>query len=168
MTSAARFRHLFEYEQDAHAKVMASLNAAPMIKQSLPEYRRALSMMAHIVVARRIWLFRLGAAKERPTSFFPEVSDLSSLAAEVDAMQKAWAAYLATLDDAAVARVLTYQTSEGDWYRSTVEDILTQLYGHSLYHRGQIAMLLRTLGCQPAETDYIFYSRRQTDAASTS
>ena len=39
------------------------------------------------------------------------------------------------------------------------EDILTQLHGHSLYHRGQIAMLLRSAGVEPPATDFVFWAR---------
>lgn len=45
------------------------------------------------------------------------------------------------------------------WVRYVVEDILTQLFGHSWYHRGQIALLVRACGGQPAETDFVFWTR---------
>jgi uncharacterized damage-inducible protein DinB len=41
-----------------------------------------------------------------------------------------------------------------------VEDILAQLFGHSWYHRGQIAMLVRTAGDEPAVTDLIYWCRK--------
>jgi uncharacterized damage-inducible protein DinB len=164
MTPAARFRELFTYERDAHAKVMASLGAVPLIKHSQSEYLRALQLVAHIEVARRFWLFRLGANEARPADFFPKTGDLAALSSQLAQTENKWAAYLDTLDDAAMVRVIEYESTEGQWYTNTVEEVLTQLYGHSLYHRGQIAMLLRTLGCQPAETDYIYYARRPIDA----
>ncbi len=40
-----------------------------------------------------------------------------------------------------------------------VEDILTQLFGHSWYHRGQIAARVRELGGEPAATDFVFFTR---------
>jgi uncharacterized damage-inducible protein DinB len=38
-------------------------------------------------------------------------------------------------------------------------DILAQLFGHSWYHRGQIAMLVRAAGGEPAVTDRIDWCR---------
>ena len=166
MNTAARFRHLYEYEQDAHARVLASLAAVPAAQHATPEYRRALELIAHIEVARRFWLFRLGENEARPADFFPQVGDLAALAAHLTATEKKWAQYLARLADADLAREFTYQATEGAAYRNTVEEVLTQLYGHSLYHRGQIALLLRQLGCQPAETDYIFWCRKPANASS--
>jgi uncharacterized damage-inducible protein DinB len=52
-----------------------------------------------------------------------------------------------------------YQSYEGPRFRSTIEDILTRLFGHSWYHRGQIAMLLRSIGAEPAVTDFVFWAR---------
>ena len=40
-----------------------------------------------------------------------------------------------------------------------IEDILAQLFGHSWYHRGQIALLVRAAGGEPAVTDLIYWSR---------
>ena len=52
-----------------------------------------------------------------------------------------------------------YQSLDGPWFRNSVEDILTQLFGHSWYHRGQIAALIRALGEEPAVTDFVFWAR---------
>jgi uncharacterized damage-inducible protein DinB len=38
-------------------------------------------------------------------------------------------------------------------------DLLTQVFGHAWYHRGQIAMLVKDLGGETVDTDYIFWNR---------
>ncbi len=75
-------------------------------------------------------------------------------------MQAAWSAYLAKLDDAALARAITYQSMDSGRFENTVEEVLTQLFGHSWYHRGQIASAVRALGEEPAVTDFIYWARR--------
>ena len=79
-------------------------------------------------------------------------------------MQAAWSAYLGRLTDADLTRVFEYQSYEGGRFRNSVEDILTQLFGHSWYHRGQIAQLLRSLGAEPAVTDFVFWAREPVPA----
>ncbi len=74
-------------------------------------------------------------------------------------MHRDWAAYLATLTNAHLEHVLEYRGHDGKAFRNSVDDILTQLYGHSLYHRGQIALLLRQIGAQPSVTDFVFWAR---------
>jgi len=44
-----------------------------------------------------------------------------------------------------------------------VEDILAQLFGHSWYHRGQIALLVRSIGAEPAATDFVYWAREAID-----
>jgi uncharacterized damage-inducible protein DinB len=58
-----RFRRWFQYEQDAHRKVLDSLHSVPAARRAEPSYQQAINLLAHIVEARRLWLFRLGAAE---------------------------------------------------------------------------------------------------------
>ncbi|HEX8068502.1 MAG TPA: DinB family protein [Pyrinomonadaceae bacterium] len=157
-----RYRRWFEYERDSHARTLAALAAVPEELRAAEGYRRAVTLLAHVTQARRLWLHRLGAAAEGPTSvadFFPLGIELAEVAARLEATEAAWGEYLARLTEAELARVCEYRSLEGPRFRNTVEDILTQLFGHSWYHRGQIALLLRAAGAQPAATDFIYWAR---------
>ncbi|MEW6211451.1 MAG: DinB family protein [Acidobacteriota bacterium] len=156
---ADRFRRLFEYEKDAHAKVIASLDAVSADKRSSPLYQKAVDLVAHICAARRMWLFRFGATDLAITDLFPQGVAVSALTALADEMHRVWSDYLSRLDDAETARVFKYCSLDGREFRNSVEDILTQLFGHSLYHHGQIALLLRQIGEEPAATDFVYWSR---------
>ena len=157
--AADRFRRWFEYEKDSHAKVLASLDSVPTQLRSSPSFQKAVDLMAHIVAARWLWLSRLGAATQGPRELFPEGAALPDLPDRVREMQEAWSAYLRRLDDVELARAFEYRSTEGEWYRNTVEDTLAQLFGHSWYHRGQIASLIRSIGAEPAVTDFVFWTR---------
>ena len=118
--------------------------------------------MGHVVAARRMWLYRLGALSEDTNLFTRDIS-LAELPGQVSAMEDVWSQYLAKLDDTELPRVFEYQSYEGPRFRNTVEDILTQMFGHSWYHRGQIALLLRSIGAEPAVTDLVFWTREPID-----
>jgi len=154
-----RYRRWFAYEKDSHAKVLTSLNAVPSDLRSSEAFQKAVSLMAHIVAARRLWLFRFGVVKEAPSEFFPENLSLPDLWLRLEQMQADWSKYLDGLSEAELERVFEYRSLEGPWFRNTVEDILTQLFGHSWHHRGQIALLLRSIGVEPAVTDFVFWTR---------
>jgi uncharacterized damage-inducible protein DinB len=161
---ADRFRRWFAYEKDSHAQVLASLRSVPAEGQATQPFRKAVTLLGHLVGARRMWLFRLGQSKlteetARGFALEDEDANLSEMADRLDSMHAEWSAYLERLDDADLARVFAYRSWEGDWYQGTVEDVLTQMFGHSWYHRGQIASLVRQAGGQPAATDFIFWSR---------
>lgn len=164
MTASDRYRRWFEYEKESHAKVLQSLEAVPAKLRSQPGFQKALTLMGHIAAARRIWLFRFGVAKDAPTAFFPQGSGLAELKVELEKMHQLWSGYLNQLNDLELARKFEYRSTEGDWFRSSIEDVLTQLFGHSLYHRGQIAALLRSIGAEPAATDFVFWSREAITA----
>ncbi len=164
MNPADRFRRWFDYEKDSHAKVLASLNSVPPQNRAAATFKKAVDLQAHIVAGRRLWLFRLEATKDAPRDLFPQGFPFEELAPRIHEMEALWTAYLARLDDAEVARSFVYRTTEGQDFRNTIEDVLTQLYGHSHYHRGQIASLVKASGGEPAKTDFIFWVREAVPA----
>ncbi len=156
---AERYRRWFDYEKDSHAKVLAALEAAAKRAKETKQFRKAMGLAGHIVASRQVWLFRLGAARQAPSNFFPGGLTLPELRRRFRRMHDAWSGYLSQATGKEIARSFDYRSTEGIWYRNRVEDILTTLFGHSLYHRGQIAMLLRSAGAEPPETDFVFWTR---------
>lgn len=165
-TLVDRFRKWFEYEKDAHEKTRRSLETVPEEKRASPEFQRALDLVAHIMAARRLWLHRFGATSEGPQRLedvFPKGVPLSSLEAREREMHGLWSDYLKSLDGEELRREFEYRAIEGERFRNRVEDVLTQLFGHSWYHRGQVASVVRALGGTPAVTDYIFWVRERLE-----
>jgi uncharacterized damage-inducible protein DinB len=155
-----RFRRWFDYENDAHTKVLASFDTVPADRKDSPEFRKAVSILAHIVEARKVWLGRLGVIPLHTGSLFPDESDARRVANEWRTVHELWTRFLASVDDKELARVFEYQSYDAGRFRNSVEEIFTQLFGHSWYHRGQIAMLVRAAGGQPAVTDFVYWCRQ--------
>jgi uncharacterized damage-inducible protein DinB len=158
LTFVERFRHGYEYEKDCNRKALQMLRSVPSSARALPSFARAVGKMAHLVAARHMWLHRLGVAPDRPESWFPPTT-LEQLPALVSAIEGRWTAYLASLTEADVAGEFTYTGSDGKRYTWRLLDLLTQVFGHAWYHRGQIAMLVKDLGGEAIDTDYIFWNR---------
>jgi uncharacterized damage-inducible protein DinB len=161
-----RFRRWFEYERNALAKVISSFQSVPEEKRSAAEFRSAVVLLAHIVAAREVWLGRLGVISAAPgTMHSDELSaDLEHVAADWQRVSGLWADYLSSLDDMELARQFEYQSLDSGRFQNRIEDILAQLFGHSWYHRGQIAMLIHAAGGQPAVTDLIYWCRQPVSA----
>lgn len=162
---SARFRRWFEYERDAHSRVFASLATVPEARRDGPEHRKAVDLLAHVVAARRIWLARIVGDQTGPVVVFPRDARIEDVAADCAEVEGRWAAYLEKLDDEELARDVEYRLSDGSSGRNAAEDLLVQLHGHSHYHRGQIATLVRAAGGEPAATDFIHWLRRRPEDA---
>ncbi len=159
-TLVQQYPRWFEYEKDTHRQVLASLETVPEDGRSSEPFQKAVNIMGHIIAARRMWLYRFEPSSfERPAELFPTAATRDGLVAELATMERDWSDYFGRLDEPELARAFDYVTSEGMKFRSVVVDVLTQLYGHSLYHRGQIASLVRAAGGEPARTDFIFWTR---------
>ena len=153
---ADRFRNWYEHERDSNAKCLTMLASVPAERRTDPLFQKALDKMAHLVAARRRWLYRLGAYSELPEIFPTGV--LEELPALVSATEAAWVAYLAKLDDAALAKPFEWEFN-GQRMRWHLAGVLTQVNGHAWYHRGQIAMLVTMVGGTMVDTDYIFFAK---------
>jgi len=156
LSIAERFRNWYEYERDCNAKVLAMLRSVPTASRGSAQFSRAVGKMAHLVAARHMWLHRLGIVTDRPESWFPSTT-LEELPAVVAQVEERWVAHLARLRDADLESSLDYTSSNGKRYRLRLLDLLTQVFGHAWYHRGQIAMLVKDLGGEPMDTDFIFW-----------
>jgi uncharacterized damage-inducible protein DinB len=154
-----QYRRWFEYEKDSHHRVLASLQSVSPDQRQSASFQKALDIMGHIVAARRMWLFRFGGTADRPASLFPTGTSLDELPGDLDAMERAWDDYLPRLTEDDLTRAFEYQSVDGGWFRSVVEDIFAQLFGHSWYHRGQIASLVKSAGGEPAATDFVLWCR---------
>lgn len=113
-----------------------------------------------------MWLSRLGVIPTTTGPLFPEDPDIARVGEEWRQVQGLWDDYLSRVDDAALDREFEYQSLDAGRFHNRVEDILGQLFGHSSYHRGQIAMLIRAAGGEPAVTDLIFWCREPVAAIS--
>lgn len=151
MSQMARFRRMFEHAAWANTTVLAALQDGPA-----PD--KACAWLAHLVGAERLWLARL---QHEPATMpvWPDL-DLAACGQEFPALATAWQEYLETLDDEALEDGIGYRNSKGEFWTSTVGDILTHVSHHGAYHRGQIASAVRAEGGEPAYTDFIHAARQ--------
>lgn len=152
------YRRWFTYERDVHRLALDSLTRLDDVQKSSPSFQKAVDLFAHVIAARRMWLFRFGVTTEK-VELFPRDVKMEALLPLIEQMEFDWDQYLATLTDEGLERVFEYTAYDGKRFRNSIGDILTQLFGHSWYHRGQIAALVRAMGGEPAVTDFVYWAR---------
>lgn len=156
------YQRWFIYERDVHRTTLESLTRLDESQKASSSFQKAVDLLAHVIAARRMWLFRFGVTTEK-VELFPRDVNVETLPAQLDQMESDWNQYLSTLSDEDLQRVFEYTSYEGQRFRNSVGDILTQLFGHSWYHRGQIAALVRAMGGEPAVTDFVFWAREPVE-----
>jgi uncharacterized damage-inducible protein DinB len=154
--NAKDFQRMFSYDDWANRECLAAMRAANSISAD------TLGRMAHILSAQKLWLERL-LMQPQTLAVWPSltIENCTTLAEEMSA---AWQTYLSRLGNqfapGSITDQVEYRNTKGDPWSNRVEDILLHVLFHSTYHRGQIALQLRSSGFTPASTDFIHAVRQ--------
>lgn len=129
---------------------LSSMNEAPP---------QAIDLYAHILTAEHVWLRRI---ENQPAAY--EVWQSLTLE-ECERLARAnHTGFASVLSASDRDRVVAYKTTSGVSRESSLDDILVHLSHHGMYHRGQVALLIRASGGAPIATDYILYQWDQQSA----
>ena len=144
-------RNLYDHMAWADTRALESLRRAG------GEPPRALQIYAHVLGAEHVWLARL---RQQPATV-PVWPQLDVKACETLARVNARELrdFLGALALEDLTREVPYTNSAGQSFRSAILDILLHVFLHGTYHRGQVALLLRSSGAEPEATDYIAFVR---------
>ena len=160
LSHAERYKKLLKFESEANRRTLESLASVPASQREKPQYDRAMQLLPHNLIARRVWLHRVkGETYENPTDWFPRWT-LDRQEQEELAVQGLWHPFIHTLAEPDLVRDVHYTSSEGQKFASSLDEILTHVFNHSTYHRGQIARLVSECGGKRATTDFIALTRR--------
>ena len=149
----AYFLHLFRYNDWANRRILSAMDG-------LDDPDEALYLFTHLILSQQFWLARVQGDDTHGLSWFGPAYDLPMCERAWASSLQAWLDILDAAGDDGLARTVTYQSSEGPTYQSTVQEIVVQLNNHAVHHRAQIARLIRSQGHAPPETDYIFFVRQ--------
>lgn len=154
--NAENFQRMFTYDVWANRVCLDAMRAAG----SLPA--DTLGRMAHILSAQKLWLERL-LKQPQSVAVWPTLT-IEHCAALAEEMSSAWQNYLSRLGNQFAAGSpddqVEYRNTKGEPWSNRVEDILLHVLFHSTYHRGQIALQIRSFGFTPASTDFIHAVRQ--------
>ncbi len=148
-----------KWANDRTAEAIRSLSAEQAHRHLGSSFPTIAATAAHIASAEWIWLRRWKG--ESPTSH-PGWATQAALDvvfakfAEIEAERAAW---LATLTEADIDRVVGFRLLNGHEDHQRLSSQLMHLVNHSTYHRGQIAGMIRQVGGTPLSTDLIAYRR---------
>lgn len=134
----------FEFDRWANHESLRSLEGMT----NPPE--RAIAVIAHIAATQRVWLDRALSARQS-VAVWPKWS-LSETANEFSLVQGEWTRLIA---NGGLSREVAYTNTKGQQFRNSLSDVAVHVAFHGMYHRGQIAALVRQHGGEPAYIDFI-------------
>ncbi len=127
------------------------------LRASGGEPAQALEIMAHVLGAEHVWLQRM-RGEMAEVAVWPD-ADLDACAELAARNALGYRELLDGFDVDALRESARYRNSDGLEFASRLADMLSQSLLHASYHRGQVALLLRSAGFEPAATDYIAFVR---------
>jgi uncharacterized damage-inducible protein DinB len=119
--------------------------------------------LLHTLAGESVWLRRW---REEPGVPWPSEQERSSAAEVLASFEVTWRerdAFFAALAPVAtyrLAREQVYRDSKGSMYAATLRDMLIQALMHSKHHQAQTVNMLRRVGGEVPELDYMYRMRR--------
>jgi uncharacterized damage-inducible protein DinB len=111
---------------------------------------------SHIVLAEVVWQCRMKGEPIPSGGIFQQLE--KETIKEILAKNEAgWEDTIRSISD--FNKKLDYKMLNGTPVQSSLSDILTHIFNHGTYHRGQIATLMRQENREPVSTDFISFSR---------
>jgi uncharacterized damage-inducible protein DinB len=161
---------LYEYDSWANGRllhVISQLTPEQFTRPVAGAYGSIRNTMVHVFSAEWIWLDRCGGAERgerlNPADY-PTVESLTQLWTTVGAHARE---FLSRLKDEDLARSIEFQIGQGVRRSMPLGELMQQAAIHSVHHRGQVALLLRTLGFAPGNFDILlFFADRRPLAVS--
>ena len=160
------FRTLFDYQYWARDRLLAAAAGMSADEFGAPNgfsYDGLRTLFAHTLGTEVAWLNRMqggaGRAIEPPTE--DDTASADSLVAKWAEVESAQRSFLESLKDEDLTRRMEYRMRDGTPAHSTVWELLTIVYTHTVQHRSEAAEALTLVGRSPGNLDYIIYMREK-------
>ena len=143
------------WARDRHLQACAAITEEQFLRPLGSSFPSIRDTLAHLVAVEWLWLERWRGRSPRcllSPEEFPTVAAVSERWRIVESEMRQ---YLASLNEETLERPVTYVNPKGQTWTYTLWRMMLHLLNHQSYHRGQVATLLRQLGIQPPEVDFL-------------
>jgi len=161
------FVMMANYNAWANARLFRMAGALPdeLYRREVGAYFKNLHRtLNHLLVADRIWMFRLTGLGEQPNKLDALLfDDLPSLHAARVEEDRRILEFVQSLAEPAFEEILEYRMLHGATQRQRRREILAHLFNHQTHHRGQAHTILTVLGVtEPEPLDLLIMQREQS------
>jgi uncharacterized damage-inducible protein DinB len=163
------FALMARYNAWANARVyrMAAGLSDEQYRRDVGAYFKSLhGTLNHLLVADRIWLWRITGAGVAPARLDAVLfDDLPGLTEARRTEDERLVRFVESVTDAGLEGPLEYRTVKGEQQQQRLREVLTHLFNHQTHHRGQAHGILTTLGLkEPESLDVLWMLREERRA----
>jgi uncharacterized damage-inducible protein DinB len=158
--TVTELQRLYDYGYWANRKlfeVASQLTPEQFTETVAGSYGSVRNTLVHILSAEWGWLERCGGASRGPALKPENYETLESVVRAWSGVERSMRELLSTLTDGDLLRIVEFTNPRGDRRSLVLGEVLQHGAIHGIHHRGQIALLLRALGCTPGNFDVLFY-----------
>ncbi|HTS71845.1 MAG TPA: DinB family protein [Terriglobia bacterium] len=169
MISLDTLYELYEFNywaRDRQLQACSSLRPDQFLRPVGNSFSSVCDTLVHLLAVEWIWLerWRGRSPKQNDGSAFTagNFQTIADKFPTLDSIREAWKPvekgvwdYLGSLSEGDLSKPLTYTNFRGEVNTYLRWRLLFHLINHQTYHRGQITTLLRQLGADALQTDYL-------------
>jgi uncharacterized damage-inducible protein DinB len=121
--------------------------------------QKPVQLIAHLLAAQQVWLSRCEGKPAPNNPLWPDWP-ADSLIHTIEHNHSGWSAFLETITDEDLDKIVSYKNSRGESFENRLIDILGHMINHGTHHRAQVGQHLKMAGVETLPyMDYIFYIR---------
>jgi uncharacterized damage-inducible protein DinB len=168
MTSAIDLRALYDYCYWANAKLLAvvsQLTQKEFTQSIAGSYGSVQNTLVHMLSAEWGWLDRCGGAQRGPALVPADYPTAATLIDRWQQVETHMRAFLSSLRNEDLSRIVQFSIGSGPKQAMLLGELMHHGAIHGIHHRGQVALLLRSLGHAPGNFDILFYYGQRSSAA---
>jgi uncharacterized damage-inducible protein DinB len=158
---------LYDYGYWANKKlfqVVSQLSPEQFTQTVTGSYGSIRNTLVHTLSAEWGWLDRCGGHARGPAlkpDDFPTLQSLTDVWNTVEAHVRV---FLVKLKDEDLNRTIEFTNPRGEKRSAVLGGLMQHAATHGVHHRGQVALLLRSLGYVPGNVDLLFYDAEKRSA----
>lgn len=155
----SNLQRLYDYNYWANKKlfgVISQLTPEQFTGEVAGSYGSVRNTIVHLMSAEWGWLDRAGGPKRGDKLKAEDFPTLDSVVRTWDRVEGFMREFLSGLTDEDLSRNIEF-TLGGPTQSLPLGDMLHHAAIHAVHHRGQVALLLRTLGYVPGNFDFVLF-----------
>ena len=154
-------RSLYRYNEWANRRILdtsARCTREQLLERGGASFDSLRDTLVHTMGAQWLYLERWHGRSPRAMPAAEDFPDLAAIRARWAPIERDTEAFVARVDDAALARVVEYTNMQGERWAYPLWQQMIHQVNHATQHRSEAAVMLTKLGHSPGLLDLLYFA----------